>query len=76
MSDERRHEIKVVIELEPLLTPQTIVKLQNAIDLPARIAQETGNDPIKFLYALKEWDQFDPSTFDLALQAGLPYVLF
>ena len=68
MSDERKNEIKVFVELEPLLTPQTIVKLQNAIEVPARIAQETKNDPIKFLYALKEWDQFDPSTFDLALQ--------
>ena len=68
MSDERRYEMKVFVELKKLLTPSTIAKLQNAIEVPARIVQDTGNDPIKFLFALKKWDQFNPSTFDLALQ--------
>ena len=69
MSDDRKRQIKAFTELGKLLTPEILQKLQNAIELPSKIQQDTGKDPILFLNSLKNWKHFDPSRFDLALQS-------
>ena len=68
MSESRRQQRKVFTELDPLLTPPVIRKLENALEIPARIRENTKCNPIKFLYALKEWEYFNPAIFDQALQ--------
>ena len=42
-------------------------KLENALSIPSRIMEETKYDPARFLYALQDWEQFNPAGFDLAL---------
>ena len=69
MSDPRKLKMKAFTELGKLLTPETVERLQNAISIPARISQDTGTNPTFFLNSLKNWNDFNPQTFDLALQA-------
>ena len=56
------------MELQSSLTPQVLRNLENALNVPGRIIEKTGSDPIKFLTSMKHWDQFNPALFDLALQ--------
>ena len=54
MSDSRRHQRKVFVEMEKLLTPDIMQKLGNAINVPAQIRETTKDKPIEFLSSLKE----------------------
>ena len=68
MSESRKNQMRVFAKLEGLLTPDTIEKLKNALEVPAAISEEIGTKPIKFLNALRNWDEFNPKNFDLALR--------
>ena len=67
MSGSRKEEMKVFMELGNSLKPETLRKLGNALSVPAHIMEKTENDPIDFLYAMREWDGFNPAHFDGAL---------
>ena len=67
MSDDREEELEVFVEMKEFLTTETITTLENALEVPARIRENTENNPIKFLYAMREWDEFDCRQFDDAL---------
>ena len=67
MSEDRKEEMKVFMELGNSMKPVTLRKLGNALSVPAKIMENTRNDPIKFLKAMREWDGFNPALFDGAL---------
>ena len=59
--------MEVFAQLRDLLTSSIIDKLAIALNIPARIMEQTRNSPIRFLFALKDWNQFNPAHFDQAL---------
>ena len=63
----REEELEVFTQMIDFLTTETITKLENALEVPARIRENTGSNPIKFLYAMREWNEFNPGLFDQAI---------
>ena len=68
------HEMKVFVELGKLLTPPILRKLENALNIPSRIVEESRNEPIRFLYALKQYEHFNPALFDCAMHEINPSI--
>ena len=65
---QSKHELKVFVELDDLMTPEIVGKLKNAIEIPEGISEEIGTDPARFINALRNWNHFNPNTFDRALR--------
>ena len=68
MSDQRKHQVKVYIKLRQLLTPPILQTLGGILNVPKGTMERVRNDPIRFLFALKDWEGFDPTLFDRTVQ--------
>ena len=66
--EEKKHQAKVLVELDKLMTPDIVEKLKKKLEIPAGMSEATGTNPVKFLYSLRDWGKFNPNTFDRALQ--------
>ena len=63
-------EVEILVELCERLSKEDIVKLQNALNMPAGMREQIGTDSIDFIYALKEdWEDFKPGIFHTCLHA-------
>ena len=67
MVDNKEQEIIAIKELKKLLTPQICIQLQTILSIPDGIMERTRDDPVRFIYALKDWEGLDTDFLDEAL---------
>ena len=67
MEKLNKDEVETFAELDELLTSPILETLKNALQIPARMAEEI-EDPIDFLNTAKTWEDYDPVTFHDALK--------
>ena len=67
MVDNKEQEIIAIKELKKLLTPQICNQLQTILSIPDGIMERTRGDPVRFIYALKDWEGLDTDLLDEAL---------